>query len=151
MILKSKLFFGAVILFFFLIATLYMANKKSFEPKRIGFQENCFSLELADTVKKRVQGLMFRKELAEDKGMLFVFPKQGVYSFWMENTLISLDIIWLSQENEVVFIKHNALPCKIETCKNIKPDVFAKYVLEINAGLAKEMDLKIGDKFSFEF
>lgn len=149
--IKIKLFLGAIVLFF-LITVLYLINnKESFEFKSVCFQENCFSIEIMDTPEKRAQGLMFRQELPEDKGMLFVFERQGIYGFWMKNTLISLDIIWMDEEQKVVFIKEYASPCEIDICESINPEKEAKYVLELNAGVVENIGLKIGDKFSFEF
>ncbi len=153
MMSRPKLFFIIIFLFFiFLIVVLYaINNQESFKPKKICFQENCFFLEIADTTEERAQGLMFRQELADNKGMLFVFPKQGIYSFWMKNTLISLDIIWINQEQKVIFIKKDALPCKTDIYETINPEEEAKYVLELKAGITQAIGLKIGDKFSFEF
>ena len=150
----SKMGLSFIVLFLILIFLSlhsFYVYKKGSLSERVCFQENCFSVEIANTPPKRAQGLMFRKKLDEDKGMFFIFPKQGNYNFWMKNTLISLDIIWIDQEGKIVFIKRNVLPCKENPCKSIKPDVLAKYVLEINAGKAKAIDLKIGDKLSFNF
>jgi uncharacterized membrane protein (UPF0127 family) len=117
--------------------------------KSVCFEENCFFVKIADTPEKRSQGFMYRESLAENRGMLFIFDKEGNYSFWMKNTLIPLDIIWLNGNKEVVFIKNNAQPCQNE-CPAIKPDAEAKYVLEINTGLADKINLKIGDKLIFK-
>ena len=84
---------------------------------------------------------MFVSEMPEDEGMLFIFEESGVYSFWMKNTLIPLDIIWLDEDKNIVFVKHNALPCKTEVCPSINPNASARYVLEINAGLAEKYEL----------
>jgi len=149
---QIKLFLGAIILFFlFSLAVLHIAKNETPNPKNICFQENCFFIELADSPIKRAQGLMFRKELAKDSGMLFIFPKQGIYSFWMKNTLIPLDIVWINEGQRVVFIKQDVLPCETDVCENINPEKGAKYVLELNAGIIQDIGLKIGDKFSFEF
>ena len=83
--------------------------------------------------------------------ILFVFPKQGLYAFWMKNTFIPLDIIWIDEEQKVVFIKKDALPCQTDICQSINPEKEAKYVLELKAGIAELIGLKIGDKFFFEF
>jgi len=114
--------------------------------KKVCFNDNCFYVELAETSGEKSQGLMYRENLAENRGMLFIFDQEGPYSFWMKNTLIPLDIIWLDENKEVVFIVKNAQPCKQEICPSIKPDNEAKYVLEINAGLSDKLNLKIGDK-----
>jgi uncharacterized membrane protein (UPF0127 family) len=150
---KNKLFFIIFSSFFiFLIVVLYaINNKESFEPEKVCFQENCFFVEIADTAEERAQGLMFRQELARDRGILFVFSKQGIYSFWMKNTLIPLDIIWIDKYQKVVFIKQDVPSCKTDICQSINPEKEAKYVLELNAGIVEIIGLKIGDKFSFEF
>lgn len=108
-------------------------------------KDKCFDVELAKTQSQRDRGLMHRKELDKDKGMLFIFDKEGVYPFWMKNTLISLDIIWLDSTGKVVFISQNTTPCKSIICPSIIPSANAKYVLEINAGICQEIGLKLGD------
>ena len=87
---------------------------------------------------------MFRDSMAEDKAMLFVFEKPGVYNFWMKNCKIPLDIIWLDENYKVVAISPNNQPCGAGDCPSIL-GVFAKYVLEINAGLASKIGLSEGD------
>jgi len=116
--------------------------------KSVCFQENCFFVEIANTPEQRTQGLMNRENLAENRGMLFIFDQSGIYSFWMKNTLIPLDIIWLNENKEVVFIEKNAQPCR-ETCPSINPHQKARYVLEINGGLSDKINLKTGDKIIF--
>lgn len=111
--------------------------------------KGCFQVEIADTILEQQKGLMFRESLDRDGGMLFVFEKEGNYPFWMKNTLIPLDMIWINQNQEVVFIEENAQPCQ-EICTEINPNQNAKYVLEVNGGLSSEINLKIGDKISFE-
>jgi len=103
-------------------------------------------VELAITQEEQVLGLMFRKSLDRNKGMLFFFDEEGEHSFWMKDTLIPLDIIWINQNGEVVFISENTQPCQENICPFISTDKKAKYVLEINAGISKEIDLKVGDK-----
>ena len=109
------------------------------------FKENCFYVELAITNSQRAKGLMNREHLDKNRGMLFVFEKEGIYPFWMKNTLISLDMIWVNKNNEIIFIKKNALPCKDNICYNISPDRPAIYVLEINAGMVDKMGISLGD------
>ena len=88
--------------------------------------------------------------LNEDKGMLFIFDKDGIYPFWMKNTLIPLDMIWVDSSGKVVFIAQNVQPCKSLICPSVVPTVMAKYVLEINAGLCQQMGLKVGDQLKIE-
>jgi hypothetical protein len=126
-----------------------MNNPKT--KNQVCIKEKCFSVEIAETPYKRTIGLMFRKELDKDSGMLFVFDKEGIYSFWMKNTFIPLDIIWIDKDGKAVFISENTQPCKMFDCSSIKPSENAKYVLEINAGLVKEIGLNIGDRVVLPF
>lgn len=114
------------------------------------FENNCFDVELALTPKERNQGLMFRDCLKEDEGMLFVFIIEEERAFWMKNTLIPLDIIWLNQNKEVVFISKNNQPCKNDACPTINSDQKAKYVLELNAGIINKIGLKVSDRVNFD-
>ncbi len=118
--------------------------------KEVCFKENCFNAELAVTPKERARGLMFREELDADRGMLFIFDSEGIHPFWMKNTLIPLDIIWMDKDKEVVFIKRAAQPCRDGTCPLIHPTKKAKYVLEVNGGTAENIGLNVGDKLSFD-
>ena len=112
--------------------------------------KKCFNVEIADTPEARAIGLMNREYLNPDSGMLFIFDTEEKYCFWMKNTLVPLDIVWLGKNKDVVFIKHNAEPCKADPCETFRPDKKAKYVLEINSGLAKEIGLKKGDGAEFQ-
>lgn len=139
--------------FIILVAAVCVALISAIEIKRctrVCFSNNCFNAEIADNEDSRVLGLMFRKSLAKDKSMLFIFNKEGNYPFWMKNTLIPLDIIWINQNKEVVFIEKNAQPCGEQDCIPIDPKLNAKYVLEINGGLAQEKDIKVGDQTIFK-
>jgi uncharacterized protein len=108
----------------------------------------CFIVEVADSARERARGLMYRVDLRDDEGMLFIFEDEGRHGFWMKNTFIPLDIIWINSDNKVVFILENALPCIEKECEVFEPDVKSLYVLEINGGLARMKDLRIGDKIS---
>jgi len=143
-IIKIVFLFFAVLIFLSILA--YSPEKKV----KVCFEQRCFLVEVANTPSERAQGLMNRKSLDKNSGMLFVFDKEDIYFFWMKNTLISLDMIWMKEDpsagsGQVVFIKENAQPCINDNCSYIIPDAKAKYVLEINTGLVKEMGLKIGD------
>ena len=103
------------------------------------------NVEVADTSEKRATGLMFREVLDEESGMLFVFQWQDYYSFWMKNTLIPLDMIWISEDMEIVDIQQTE-PCKENPCSSYKPNAPGKYVLEVNQGFASRNNIEIGDK-----
>ncbi|MBU1110180.1 DUF192 domain-containing protein, partial [Patescibacteria group bacterium] len=87
----------------------------------------------------------------EDCGMLFVYTDDAVRTFWMKNTYIPLDIIWLDSGKEVVYIARNVQPCGVGDCPSIDPGVAARYVLEVDAGEAQKMNLQVGNEFSLVF
>jgi len=111
---------------------------------------NCFSIELAETNAERAKGLMYKAKLGQYNGMLFVFDKEGIYPFWMKNTLMPLDIIWIDKDQKIVFMAKDSQPCELEQCVSINPEVEATYVLEINAGFCDGLDIKVGDAVIFE-
>jgi len=143
--IATILLFIAAFIIFFKMAFLNNPNNTI-----VCFKENCFSVEIAMSQRERTEGLMFRKSLEQDKGMLFVFDKDGEYSFWMKNTLIPLDIIWMNGNKEAVFISRNSQPCNTGDCLSIRPGVEARYVLELNAGTADNIGLLLGEKAVFD-
>jgi len=106
--------------------------------------------EIAADDEVRARGLMFRDHLRPGTGMLFFFPEDGDYPFWMKNTIIPLDMIWIDAKGKIVYIAHEAQPCKVENCPNYPPNAIARYVLEVAGGVAKEHGLKAGDVVRFE-
>jgi uncharacterized protein len=109
-------------------------------------KQNQFSVEMATTNQQRQLGLMNRTGLADDAGMLFVFSKAGVVNFWMKNTLIPLDIIFINAEKKIVSIGANAQPCLVEDCPLISSKYDTLYVLEIKGGMAEQLGIKVGDR-----
>lgn len=101
-----------------------------------------FQVELALTHKQRQLGLMYRTEMAPDKGMLFIFPNPAMQSFWMRNTYIPLDIIFLRTDGSIINIVANAEPETDTPRSSIAP---AKAVFEIAGGRASELGLAAGD------
>ncbi len=102
-----------------------------------------FKVELAKTASEQAKGLMYRAELPEENGLLFVFEKDTPRTFWMKNTLIPLDMVFIDSELNVVEVKANVQPCKEDPCAQYK-SVPARYVLEINGGLAEKKGIKAG-------
>ena len=102
-----------------------------------------FKVRIAKNNSDQEKGLMFVKSLPESFGLLFDFPKEKIVNMWMKNTLISLDIIFIDKNDRVVQIFNSAPLLSQEIISSMLP---AKKVLEINAGLAKKFDIKIGDK-----
>lgn len=103
-------------------------------------------VEIADSFNKRAKGLMGREFLPTNSGMLFIFEKEGIYPFWMANTLINLDIIWIDKNLKIVDISKNTPPCKAKLlCKNYFPKHKALFVLELNGNWCEKNKVEIGD------
>ncbi len=108
--------------------------------------------ELADTAQKRAQGLMFREHLADDRGMLFIFGDAQPWTFWMKNTKIPLDIIWMDAKKTIIHIERNTPICtrQDDGCPQYHSEGGALYVLELGAGRAAALQLQPGVKLSFK-
>lgn len=100
-------------------------------------------IEIADSDEQRTTGLMFRTSMSENQGMLFIFPYETEQSFWMKNTVLPLDMIFVNANNEIVKIHHNTTPFSEESYASGKPAI---YVVEVNAGYSNKLGIKEGDK-----
>lgn len=107
-------------------------------------------LEIAANRETRQQGLMYRESLPPGRGMLFLFPEAGEHSFWMKNTLIPLDMIWLDGEGRIVGIRRDVPPCPADPCPSYGPGGVSTRVLEIAAGEAARHGLEPGSTIRFE-
>jgi YVTN family beta-propeller protein len=102
-------------------------------------------VEVPDDREEFARGLMFRKHLPWNAGMLFAFDDEGTRRFWMKNTLIPLDMVFFDSSSKIIDIKENVPPCKQEECPTYPSKEPAQYVLEVNAGFVQEKGIKIGD------
>jgi uncharacterized membrane protein (UPF0127 family) len=105
--------------------------------------------ELAVSDEERARGLMFREKLLADEGMLFVFEREDLHAFWMKNTLVPLDMIWLDSQRRVIHIATDVPPCKEDPCPSYGPEAPARFVLELKAGGAAANRIKTGDQLQF--
>ena len=108
-----------------------------------GKEISTIDIEIADNDDKRMTGLMYRTSMKENQGMLFIFPYETEQSFWMKNTVIALDMIFVNSKMEIVKIHHNTTPFSEQSYSSGKP---AEYVIEVNAGYSNKMGIKEGDK-----
>ena len=133
-----------LILNFFLISFYTFSNEKievSIYNKNI-----TFNVEIAKTIEERRTGLMYRKKLLNNEGMLFIFPREKIIQLWMKNTYIPLDVIFISENKVIVDIKKNMEKLS-ETI--VKSKVKSRFALEFNAGLINKLNIEIGDKVLF--
>jgi uncharacterized protein len=111
-------------------------------------KSHVFHIELALTPQQQEKGLMNRTEMAKDAGMLFYFGKEGERSFWMKDTLIPLDMLFLKADGKIAHIHDSAIPNDLTSVKSNGP---AMAVLELNGGAAKELGIVEGDRVKHPF
>lgn len=103
-------------------------------------------VDFANTDEARMRGLMFRKSMGAKEGMLFLFDRDTASPFWMKNTYLPLDILFIDANREIVSIIENTKPLSEEL---IRPGAPYRYVLEVNAGFAKQHRIEQGDRVTF--
>jgi len=137
---------AALLLALMSLASSCQAQSKVFISTQEG-REAVFEVEIADTPVKRELGLQYRRELAADRGMIFLFPTESVQSFWMKNTSLPLDMIFIGGDRKIVGIVEQTVPFSLEPRSVGAP---SQFVLEINGGLAKRHGIKAGDSVRFQ-
>ena len=137
--------FGHLVIFSGIVLFWMLSACNGHVTPEVCFENNCYSVEIADTQEKRVEGLMHRESMASSWGMLFVFDAEENHSFWMKNTIIPLDIIWIDATGAVVHIEENTAPYSLQS---LQPEHPAKYVLELNAGEVQLSQIRLGDQVS---
>lgn len=143
----------AIILSVILVSIAYFFFFKKntpLESKKFIIAEKPYNLEIAKTLNQQSIGLSKRSNLCQNCGMIFVFGKDKTLPFWMKDTLIPLDMIWVNSQGIIVSIETaqpepNTPIFKLKMYQNSTP---AQYVIELNAGDANKLNLKIGDKIN---
>jgi len=145
MSMKRRLLW-ALIGFLAVCSLVLFAAQRQASPQVCFGPSVCLRVEVADTDAARQKGLMYRRFLPQDRGMLFVFSQEGIWGFWMKNTRIPLDVIWMDSSGRIVDMARN-----VEPSGPAQPPVFsnsrpARYVLEANAGFADRNKIAVGDQ-----
>lgn len=143
-----------VIVIIFLVTTFFLISQvsKTYSPANIKIVKIAgqnIKVDLALNSREHKHGLSGRNKLGGDEGMLFVFNHFGKYPFWMKDMNFAIDIIWISEDLKVVYIKKEARPESYP--EQYIPDENAKYVLEVVSGFADENNLKVGDRVEFGY
>lgn len=107
-----------------------------------------FIVEIADSSEELALGLMFRESMAADEGMIFIFQNEAPRSFWMKNTRIPLDIMYFDKDLKLVSIAADTQPCRVSRCPSYPSKAPAQYVLELNAGTAAKLGVRVGDRLT---
>lgn len=126
----------------------YIDKNPDFKMSKVTFIKNdkaYFDLvaKVADTPATREKGLMFISEMGKDKGMLFIYDDISVKRMWMKNTYISLDMIFVDENNVIKHIVKGTMPGSLSQISSIIP---VKYVIEVNAGIADKFGINVNDK-----
>lgn len=153
--------FGLILIVFSLLSCKETAEKQNLQTKpefrkdgqlwlidrEKGDTLQTIEIEIADDDFEVQTGLMYRSSMADNRGMLFIFKQASAHAFYMKNTLIPLDIIFIDSNKRIVNIHKNAHPLDESSLPSDGP---VQYVLEINGGLSDRWQLKSGDKISWE-
>ncbi len=142
--MKNKLL--VIVLILLLVVSLFLfVNYRNPQENIIELTINnhTFILEQAITPQEKQKGLMFRTSLEENRGMIFIFENEQERSFWMKNTLIPLDMIFIDENNKITSIQ-TTQPCHQDPCQTYQAQ--AKYIIELNAGMTEKIGLKVEDE-----
>ena len=149
--MKNRLFSALILA----LAVLTAVAPSSAQIKQQRFERDVLSIETADgqrhrlevelalTGEQHAQGLMFRRSLAEDAGMLFLYSGAGVLSMWMKNTPVPLDMIFIAPDGRIVDIAERTVPYSLET---VSSRFAASAVLEVNGGTVARLGIRPGDR-----
>ena len=147
----KKIYISLIILLF-LVFLFYSFGKevKVSEIQYVKIADQEVRVDLALSEEEKSKGLGGRESLGENEGMLFVFDEAGKYPFWMKGMKFAIDIIWIGENREIIYIKKNAKPESYpESFEPENPTMDTKYVLEVSPGFSDKNNLKIGDKIEF--
>lgn len=154
----NKIFIGSVLCFFILFGCQDNKSEKPVQTVEISFTKDgelkllkqdtdsiiqTIDVEIADDDYKIQTGMMYRTAMDDNQGMLFIFPDEQIRSFYMKNTQIALDILFINSDKEIVSFQKDARPYDATSLSSGVP---AQYVLEIKAGLSNSWNLKNGDR-----
>lgn len=128
--------------FIFVGALVYVALPHA-SSSTVQIKDHTIRVAIVDTPESRAIGLSGHESLPKGEGMLFVFPEDGLYSFWMKDMRFAIDILWISSEGAIVDLRENISPNTYPA--SFMPRSEARYVLELPAGAVEEYELELGD------
>lgn len=134
---------AVLVVFLFVCVSIFVSHTTP-PPKKMFYSPTGFQFEIADTEELRSKGLSGRADIPEDYGMLFVYDTDVIPSFWMKDMLVSIDIIWLSKDGEIIGILGNVSPDTFP--ETFSPETAIRYVLETRAGEAKRQGWEAGTR-----
>lgn len=148
---KQRVFILVLIILAFFLISLIFFKRTAFAPytnNSVAYLKNpAITLDVARTEAARTKGLGGRVQMADNRGMLFIFDTEDTQCFWMKDMHFPLDIIWLDKNKKIQYIQEAAMPNSYP--RQFCPSVPAMYVIEVNAGTVKENGLKVGKDLEF--
>ncbi len=138
---------------FLILVVVLLSACSSLQPLTIhsASGDHIVGVDIADSPEERARGLMNVSYLPKDQGLLFIFEEEGIPRFWMKDTLIPLDLIFISKKKEIVSIIGGARPEQGPKYALYSPEGPVLYVLELNAGWVAEQKVQKGDTVSFAY
>ena len=146
--MKQKWWLIGSIIILLALTYPFVFSKKNKQAPQVRIKNKTIQVEIVKTDIERQKGLSNRISLDDDSGMLFVFSKPDIYPFWMKDTLIPLDIIWI-KDNKIVDMTQ-LQPQHGDNISSYTPKEPANYVLEVNANYTKNNNISIGDEVKFQ-
>ena len=134
------IFIAGILAIFSLFNSMIMKT----EYKNVKVGNTIITAEIADSISERIVGLMNKKSLTNNQGMLFIFNNEGHHGIWMLNMSFSIDILWVDKDYKIIHIVENAQPCMLN-CPVYTPDEKALYIVEVKSGFVSKNRIKIGD------
>jgi uncharacterized membrane protein (UPF0127 family) len=144
---KKNLIGFLVVLIFLVFLLVFIKEPDLLEISKIQIGDVLLKVDVANTKTEQVQGLSGRNKLDEDTGMFFIFEKVGPHYFWMKDMNFPIDIIWLNEDFQIIFIEKNTIPDSYP--QTFGPNLDSKYVLEVVSGFSEKNNLKVGEKLEF--
>lgn len=154
--IKSLAFFILSVLFLWGVCAWILFSGRVLQPacgvnyrndKSVTIGKQTLKLQVANTSQEQIAGLSGKKCIQNNQGMLFIFDKPAYYPFWMKDMRFPIDILWLSQNKQVIYMQKNVAPNSYpKSFTNTSP---ALYVVELKAGQADSLDIKTGSKLNF--
>ncbi len=152
---RLSLYFIRIVIVFFSIVVVpsYVSSQDLFEKDTLTIftlngAAHKFDIELAISSEQKAQGLMYRKKMPSDAGMLFIYGDENDVMMWMKDTYLPLDMLFLNAKGKIVFIEENTTPLSTRTISSGQNVIG---VLELNAGTALRLGIKVGDIANHHF
>ena len=153
--MKKGIILGSMVIVLVILGIVFFDKSNEIKEKKfqtIKINDIFLNVEIADTDKERIKGLSGRKNLEENKGLLFVFDTEGYHGIWMKDMNFNIDIAWLDKNKKIIHIEKNVSPKtypKVFYAFEEEKPILSLYVLETKSDFFEKANIKVGDLFEF--